>query len=96
MTRYLETAEDLRKEVREFLVQYCGHLPTLGLRQAVVQLGHIINLAIRCSPRPVQGTCRKNIVAKAMQDYCDVRMTRERDPDTGRDYNKIHINPKKS
>lgn len=94
MSKYLETAEALRKEVKSFIERYITDRMHCDSAEAFVQLGHIINLAVRCNPRQPQGTVRKNIVATAMKDYCRVTMTREEDPKTGRTFNKIHIQPK--
>jgi len=71
MARYLETAEELRKEVNALI----DRVNNMGGELDVVKLGHIINLAVRCSPRGVQHTVRKNIVATAMADHCRVTMT---------------------
>ncbi len=94
MPRYLETAQKLREEVQSFvnnfiLVPECETTP-----DSIVQLAHIINLAVRCSPRGIQGVIRRNIVATAMKDYCNVTMTEEWDESTGRHFNKIHITSK--
>ncbi len=91
MPRYLETARKLREEVQSFvnnfiLVDRHGETP-----DSIVQLAHIINLAIKCSPRGIQSTVRKNIVAMAVKDYCNVTMTKEFNESTGRHFNKIHI-----
>lgn len=99
MARYLDTASDLRKEVNSFMEAYVkDNHPMVedsaNMKEAAVQLGHIINLAVRCSPRAVQGTVRKNIVATAMGKFCEVAMTQEVDEKTGRNFNKIHITPK--
>ena len=60
--------------------------------QAAVQLGHLLNLAVRCAPRGVQHTVRKNIVATAMQRYCHVGMTKHLSEDgSGHEYFKINI-----
>ena len=94
MPRYLETADQLRKEVESFLdcfVQYEGFV---SRAEAAVQLGHIVNLAVRCSPRGVQHTVRKNIVATAMKKYCRVSMTQVMDETTGSSYYKITIVPR--
>lgn len=92
MARYLETADQLRKEVESFMVAIT--LEDADMGQLAVQLGHIINLAVRCNPRQAQGTVRKNIVAKAMMKYCSVTMTKEYDERTDRQFNKIHIKPR--
>lgn len=94
MTRYLETARELQKEVDSFLglVDWSTQDVSFGL--ACVQLGHIINLAVRCNPRQPQGTVRKNIVETAMANHCKVSMTKElKDPEepSKGTYNKIHI-----
>lgn len=81
MARYLQTVEKLRQEVDGFLLKNPEACP--------VELGHIINLAVRCSPRAVQGTVRKNIVSGAMTNHCDVTMTKEPEG-----FNKIHIKVK--
>lgn len=90
MTRYMETAEQLKKEVEGFLADWVAYNP----KEASIQLGHIINLAVRCSPRGVQGTVRKNIVAKAVEKYCRVTMDRGHDEETGNSYNRINIKPR--
>lgn len=90
MPKYLETANDLRKEIEHFVDAYVL-TPCPDICAATIALGHIVNLAVRCNPRQSQGTVRKNIVAKAMQKYCEVQMTRETDEKTKREYNKIHI-----
>jgi len=91
MSRYLHTIEELRKQVETFVEFYS----LTDRKEALVQLGHIVNLAVRCNPRQVQGTVRKNIVQGAMQKYCLVEMFRETDPKTGVEFNKIQIIPKR-
>jgi hypothetical protein len=106
MARYMETADDLRKEVESFvegnLLQLhpgledgdpCGRDSEL-INQMVCQIGHMINLAIRACPRGVQHTVRLNIVREAVGRYCKVTMTEETDERTGRSYHKIHISPR--
>jgi hypothetical protein len=88
MSRYMETANELRKNVEAFMKVF---VEDADVNAAAVQLGYIINLAVRCSPRPVQGTVRKNIVAEAMKSYCKVTMTKEYDEIRETEYNKIHI-----
>jgi len=86
MPRYLELAEDLRKEVNTLVATNPGLDP--------VALGHIINLAVRCSPHGIQHTVRKNIVETAMRDHCRVTMTelpKTRFPDDDGSYWKINI-----
>jgi hypothetical protein len=90
---YLQTAEELRKAIVSFM-NFLDGAEDSEKKAAAVELGHIVNLAVRCSPRPVQGTCRKNIVSAAVRDYCRVSMTREVDPKTGKEFNKIHIEAK--
>ena len=93
MARYLETATQLSKEIDSFLDTFC-EMDGQGIPpQAAVQLGHIVNLAVRCNPRQSQGTVRKNIVATAMKHHCIVTMTKETDEVSGREFNKIHIKP---
>lgn len=92
MARYLETARELGKDV-ESLIEYLT-LPEPDMEQVAVKIAHIVNLSVRCSPRGVQGTVRKNIVQEAVRKYCRVSMTKETDERTGRSYNKIHISPK--
>jgi hypothetical protein len=89
MARYLQVAEELRKEVESFMESFLDVKKPDG--PAAVALGHIINLAVRCNPRQAQGTVRKNIVQTAMRNYCRVTMDRLTDPKTGRSYNKISI-----
>jgi hypothetical protein len=106
MSRYMETANELRKNVEAFMKVFVEDAEPLTVEvngqqirmepqdhtnAAAVQLGYIINLAVRCSPRPVQGTVRKNIVAEAMKSYCKVTMTKEYDEIRETEYNKIHI-----
>ena len=93
MPKYLETAADLKKEVDALMYLITSDME-VDPAVAAKQIGYIINLAVRCSPRGVQGTVRKNIVATAMKDYCRVWITRETDERTGREFNKIHIEPK--
>jgi len=91
MPLYLERAEDLRGLVKDLMQA----IPNRNESHFIpVTLGHIINLAVRCNPRQPQGTVRKNIVATAMKDYCNVRMTKETDKRTGVTYNKIYITAK--
>lgn len=90
MAYYLQTAEELRKEVKGFLETY-SPANEEHAKDMARTLGHIVNLAIRCNPRQPQGTVRRNIVATAMKDYCLVTMTRETDEKTSREFNKIHI-----
>ena len=87
MASYMERAEDLKELVDQFLVDHVG----FGHGKAAIALGHIVNLAVRCNPRQLQGTVRKNIVAKAMEEYCNVTMSRKLDEISGRAYNLITI-----
>lgn len=91
MAKYMETANNLLKPEVESLM----YLITSGMEVdpgvAAKQIGHIINLAVRCCPRGVQGTVRKNIVEAAVKDYCKVWMTKETDERSQRTFNKIHI-----
>lgn len=109
MARYLETAGELRKEVENLVEVFISGKGPLThevngeqvpvdyqdrVGMATRQIGHIINLAIRCCPRGVQHTVRKNIVEKAVGKYCRVRMTEETDERTGNTFHKIHIEPR--
>lgn len=87
MARYLKTVEQLKNEVNDFILNH-----VIFKEQAVVQLGHIINLAVRSCPRPTQGTVRKNIVGGAMKDHCNVTM--EKCTDGDKTFNKINIKVK--
>jgi len=93
MARYMEIAGDLRKEVDSFLNQFI-HEEYDTPEEAAKQIGHMINLAVRCAPRPVQSTVRLNIVREAVGKYCMVTMTEETDERTGNTYHKIHITPR--
>ncbi len=91
MARYLEVANDLRRQVETIL----NSVETGVSREELArQLGHAINLAVRCAPRAVQSTVRGNIVRTAVGNYCNVTMTKEEDENTGRTYNKILIETK--
>jgi len=93
----METAKDLRREVESLLssIEALTDKPRDTWEGILgVKLGHIVNLSIRCSPRGVQGTVRKNIVEEATRSVYNVHMTKEVDERTGRDYNKIHITAK--
>jgi aminoglycoside phosphotransferase len=108
MARYMETADELRKEVESFVKIFIEGEPLtqqVGEEQVPVdpqdrrnvaaqRLGHIVNLAIRACPRGVQHTVRLNIVREAVGRYCKVTMTEETDERTGRSYHKIHIQPR--
>lgn len=103
MPRYMETAEELRSEVNQFLRIVESYMVDAGLpsdsvqgalTEAAVHMGRIVNLAVRCSPRAVQHTVRKNIVQKAVRDYCRVGMAEVVDSETGRTFHKIDIVPK--
>jgi hypothetical protein len=97
MPRYMETATQLHDQIRSFLVEHFGFDKELSPEElqkkfnAAKEIGFIVNLAVRCAPRSVQGTVRKNIVAKAVEGYCDVGMHKVTDKNTGRSYNKISI-----
>lgn len=97
MPRYLDVSEDLRKEVNNFLDTFVRP-DDLGRfdpqPRAAVALGYIINLAIRACPRGVQHTVRKNIVATALKDHCNVSMSECFDEKSGQSYNKIEITSK--
>jgi len=68
MAKYLDTARQLQDLVEAFAVQK-------GLENAdVAKIGEMINLAIRCCPRGVQHTVRKNIVDVAVGKFCHVSM----------------------
>ena len=96
MARYMEMATNLQEEVNKFMDAYVRRdgITEQETFEAGVQMGHIVNLAVRCNPRPSQGTVRRNIVAKAVENYCLVLMNKETDEKTGREYNKISIMPK--
>lgn len=97
MPKYLDVSEDLRTEVNNFLNAFIrpDDLGRFDDRpRAAVALGYIINLAIRACPRGVQHTVRKNIVATAVKDYCNVAMHECFDEKSGRSYNKIEITSK--
>jgi len=95
MARYLGEAAQLGNEVDSFVGRYLDKLPPDVLKNAVVHLGHIVNASVLCNPRKPQGTVRANIVSAAMKGHCKVSMTKENyDDDSGRTFNKIHIDPK--
>ena len=100
MPRYMETAAQLALSVQTFLDHIHGVDEDLdpdqlkAKREDAHQLGYIINLAVRCAPRSVQSTVRRNIVERAIRPYCTVTMNKFEDPDTKRTYNKISIMPK--
>jgi len=100
MARYLEVAEQLQSHVKAFVEMFIvGDDTGLDIipkpdEKAVEDLGHIINLAVRCNPRQSQRVVRKNIVEVAMRNYCDVSMTKEYDEKTRREFNLIHISAK--
>ena len=99
MARYLEGAGDLAKEVERFMTAFFSpegfdKVDDHIRNQAVSQLGHIINLAIRACPRGVQHTVRLNIVKEAVGKYCRVTMSEEVDERTQRTFHKIHITPR--
>lgn len=101
MAHYLEVADELRKEVESFVEDITnqsddgdGNIGMSPESAFAKRLGHIINLAIRCCPRGVQHTVRKNIVEKAVGKYCRVHMTEETDERTGNTFHKIHIEPR--
>lgn len=87
MARYLDTAKQLNDLVEAFAAQK-------NLNNAdVARIGEIINLAIRCCPRGVQHTVRKNIVETAIGKRCFVSMTEVvESPD--RSYHRIEITPR--
>ena len=90
MARYLETVAQLKAEVDDFILNYVAC--DSEQRNAAIQLGHIINLAVRSCPRGVQGTVRKNIVGGAMADHCVVSMDKvPKDNDPTETYNRINI-----
>jgi len=103
MARYLEVAHELGREIEKFIKAYgpgaadenqmARAAQLLGVKEAMMarDLGYIVNLAVRCSPRAVQGTVRKNIVEAAVGKWCRVAMTKGHDEQTGRDFNKISI-----
>jgi len=93
MARYMKTAAELKRLVNNFINQF-AHNEFDSNQELAKELGYIINLAIRCAPRSVQSTVRLNIVKEAVGEYCKVWMTKEMDEITGREYNKIHIEPR--
>ena len=77
MLRYLETAGILHTEVEAFLEKHFLETTPERLEEknhAAADLAYIINLAVRCAPRSVQRTVRRNIVAAAVKDRCTVDM----------------------
>lgn len=95
MARYLETARELQTQVDD-LMDYLQSLesPEMDAPAVAVKLGHIVNLSVRCNPRQPQGTVRKNIVQTAMENWCNVSMTKEVAESGTYSYNKIHISAK--
>ena len=99
MPRYIETASRLQGEIQTFLDGHFGKDADLSPQamgakcHAARQLGYIVNLAVRCAPRSVQSTVRKNIVQIATRGYCNIGMRKATDPVTGKEYNKISILP---
>ena len=85
MARYLETAREANAIV-ERLHHQLNFTP-----QQMEDLGHLVNLIVRCAPRAVQSTVRKNIVQTAMGRHCRVRMEKIYDDKTDRAYNKVTI-----
>ena len=92
MTHYMENAKRLQKDIYDFVEEHITVDDQFD--SAIIALGHIVNSAVLCNPRKPQGTVHKNIVAEAVKGYCNVTMTRETDPESGKEYNKIHISAK--
>lgn len=90
MAHYLETAQQLKELVNQFMEQHGSELAEANSKMAV-DLGMIINLTVRCNPRQSQGVVRKNIVETAMTSWCTVTMSKEHDTQTQRSFNRIHI-----
>lgn len=87
MARYEKIAADMRTKVIA-LAKRCEMSPT-----DVADLAYIINLAVRCAPRAVHSTVRRNIVAMAVKDYCRVDMLEEYDALTKKKFHRIRIQP---
>jgi len=90
MAYYLERAEDLKELVDTFVEEFLDGFDVNKKNDALIQLGYIINLAIRCNPRQPQGTVRRNIIQKAIGDHVVVSMTKEVS-ERGSTYNKLHL-----
>lgn len=88
MAKYVQTAQELQQKVEQLGQRF-------NMTNAdIAEVGHIVNLAIRCCPRGVQHTVRKNIVDIVTQGRCNVSMTEVTDPKTGYSYHKIDITPR--
>lgn len=95
MPKYMETAGQLKERVEELLRVLSTYLPDDGsIASVAVDIGHIINLAVRCAPRAVHHTVRKNIVSKAVGSYCKVQMIEMVDLISSKKYHQIDISPK--
>jgi hypothetical protein len=91
MARYLEIAEEGRKEVVALINDLTAANPGIDAKDLAIKIGRIVNLAVRCAPRAVQSTVRKNIVHGMVRDYCHVTMTEVTDERTGNTYHAINI-----
>ena len=87
MARHLKTAEEaaeeLRKAVNAFLETHCENDGQGVSPDGVVELGHIVGLAVRCNPHYPHEVLQ--LIATAMKDHCEVTLVRDRD------YNRINI-----
>lgn len=87
MPRYLETAKQLHGAIEKLATR-------LNLtNEDIAEIGLIANLAVRCCPRACQSTVRRNIIAEALRDRCNVRMNVVTDEITGKTFNAISISP---
>jgi hypothetical protein len=88
----METAEEIRKVVVEIMELLPPSMADCDKKILAEKLGFVVNLAVRACPRGVQHTVRRNIVSKAVQDYCYVSMSEVED--NGRTFHKISISSK--
>lgn len=90
MARYLEVAAEANAVARKLFALVPAHESVL----AAELIARLVNLGLRCSPRPVQHTVRLNAVRKAVNGLpVHVTMEERTDEQSGKTYNALVTSP---
>ncbi len=91
MPRYMETAAKANEVAKKLISMVAeGAQP-----QAAEMIAQLVNLGIRCAPRAVQSTVRKNAVERAVRGLpVEITMEQRTDPQSRKTYNALITKPK--
>jgi hypothetical protein len=91
MTGYMITAGKANK-VAQRLIEL---IPEQSRPAAAALMAQLVNLGVRCNPRPAHGTIRLNSVREAMKGLpVSVSMTEVKDEKTGKTFKALSATPK--